>query len=164
MDGIEVPKIYLETTMFSFYYEKRTAPPYLELKAEVRQVFDLIRAGKYEPYTSILATDEIDDETNHEKRENMWRLITDYNVKVLPETEESKRLASLYIQSKAIPESYPTDAGHIAITALNGLDFTVSLNFEHIARPWTIERVRRVNKQEGFNPIGIYRPVEVLAL
>jgi hypothetical protein len=30
---MEVPKIYLETTMFSFYYEERTAPPYLELKA-----------------------------------------------------------------------------------------------------------------------------------
>jgi hypothetical protein len=33
-----IPKIYLETTMFSFYYEERTAPPYLELKAEVHRI------------------------------------------------------------------------------------------------------------------------------
>jgi hypothetical protein len=163
MEGIEISKIYLETTMFSFYYAKNK-PEYQVLQGQVRQIFGLIKAGKYEPYTSILATDEIDNETNREKRENMWRLIADYNIRILPETDESKRLTALYIQSKAVPEGYPTDAGHIAITALNGLDFIISLNFEHIARPWTIERVRRVNKQEGFDPIGIYRPVEVLAL
>jgi hypothetical protein len=44
---MDKPKIYLETTMFSFYYEERTAPPYLELKAEVRRIFDLIKAGEY---------------------------------------------------------------------------------------------------------------------
>jgi hypothetical protein len=36
----------------------------------------------------------------------------------------------------------------------------VSLNFEHIARPWTVEKVRKVNIREGFDGIGIYRPVE----
>jgi len=27
-----VPKIYLKTTMFNFFHEKRTVPPYLEWK------------------------------------------------------------------------------------------------------------------------------------
>jgi hypothetical protein len=63
MEGIEVPKTYLETTMFSFYYAKNK-PEYQVLQDQVRQIFNLIRAGKYEPYTSILATDEIDNETN----------------------------------------------------------------------------------------------------
>ena len=34
----------------------------------------------------------------------------------------------------------------------------------HIARPWTIEHVRRVNKREGYQGIGIYTPREVLEL
>jgi len=50
------------------------------------------------------------------------------------------------------------------MTTVNGLDFIVSLNFTHIARPWTIEKVRQVNIREGFNPIGIYKPVEVLEI
>jgi hypothetical protein len=57
-----------------------------------------------------------------------------------------------------------TDAAHIAITAVNGLDFIVSLNFEHIVRPWTIERVGRINVQEGYKGMGIYKPGEVLSL
>jgi hypothetical protein len=94
----------------------------------------------------------------------MKRLVIDYGVVVLPENEDSKRLAELYIAEKVVPAAYTTDAAHIAITAANGLDFIVSLNFEHIARPWTVEKVRKVNIREGFDGIGIYRPVEVLDL
>ncbi|MCL2382590.1 MAG: hypothetical protein FWC64_13545, partial [Treponema sp.] len=60
--------------------------------------------------------------------------------------------------------AYETDALHIAITTVSGLDFIVSLNFTHIVRTWTIERVRRVNKREGYQGIGIYNPAEVLEL
>ncbi|AEF81041.1 hypothetical protein [Leadbettera azotonutricia] len=156
------PKIYLETTMFSFYYETREDPHYQELKAQTRQVFDMIKAGKFEPYTSIYTTAEIDDNADPEKRENMLRLITDYGVKNLAVTPDVERLAALYIQEKAVPVSSTVDAFHIAITAVNGLDFIVSLNFGHIARPWTIERVRLVNAREGLKGIGIYKPVEVI--
>jgi hypothetical protein len=71
------PKIYLETTMFSFYYEERIASPYPELKAQARRIFDLIKAGKYEPYTSSLAADEIENESNLEKRKKMAALIAE---------------------------------------------------------------------------------------
>ena len=63
-----------------------------------------------------------------------------------------------------VSPAWETDAAHIAITAVNGLDFIVSLNFTHIVRPWTVERVRRVNFREGYKPIGIYKPSEVLEL
>jgi hypothetical protein len=92
----------------------------------------------------------------------MYALIRDYSVKLLYETDETTRLAALYTQEKAAPESHPVDAAHIAITTATGLDFIVSLNFSHIARIWTIERVRRVNVREGYKGIGIYKPVEVL--
>jgi hypothetical protein len=161
---MEKEKAYLETTMFSFFYEERVDSTYQEYKAQVRAVFNQIKAGKYEPYTSIYTTDEIDGEENQEKREKMWALITDYKIKVLPEDAEVKRLAALYVQEKAVPAAYFTDAAHIAITTSNGLDFIVSLNFTHIARPWTIEKVRRVNIREKYKGIGIYKPAEVLEL
>jgi hypothetical protein len=157
-------KIYLETTMFSFYYEERNRPGYLVLKEQTRKVFDLLKTGQYEAYSSSLATDEIIKEPNVEKREKMASLITEFDIKLLEETDKVKRLAELYLLEKVVPESEPIDAAHIAITAANGLDFIVSLNFEHIVRPWTIERVRRINLREGYDPIGIYKPVEVLAL
>jgi hypothetical protein len=94
----------------------------------------------------------------------MLQLITHYQVKNLAVTPEVERLAALYIQEEAVPASCAIDASHIAITAITGLDFIVSLNFGHIARPWTIERVRLVNAREGLKGIGIYKPAEVLEL
>ena len=90
--------------------------------------------------------------------------MVDYGITILDESEEVSRIAALYIQEKAVTTAWETDAVHIAMTTLNGLDFIVSLNFTHIARPWTIEKVRQVNMREGFNPIGIYKPAEVIEI
>jgi hypothetical protein len=157
-------KIYLETTMFSFYYETREYGEYPKHKAQTRQIFDQIKAGKYEPFTSLYALDEMMKETDSEKREKMAALIPEYGAKVLDETGEVNRIAALYIQEGAISPAWATDAAHIAMTTVNGLDFIVSLNFTHIARTWTIEKVRRVNAREGYQGIGIYKPAEVLEL
>ena len=70
----------------------------------------------------------------------------------------------MYIKEGVVTSSWITDASHIAITAVYGLDFIVSLNLTHIVRAWTVERVRRVNLREGFNPIGIYKLAEVLEI
>ena len=52
---MDKPKIYLETTIFNFPFVN-DAP---ELKADTIKLFDEIRAGKYEPYTSSYALDEL---------------------------------------------------------------------------------------------------------
>jgi predicted nucleic acid-binding protein len=161
---MRVPTIYLETTVFSFYHEKRQHGEYPVYKSQVREVFQRIKAGKYEPFTSPFTIEEIMKERDQAKRDRMVALVAEYGIKVLDESDEAKRIAALYIQEEAIPDAYETDAVHIALATVNGLDFIVSLNFTHIVRPWTIERVRRVNKREGYEGIGIYKPSEVLEL
>ena len=161
---MSIPKIYLETTMFSFYHEKRTLPFYIEQKALVRRVFELIQAQVYEAYTSPYTIREINDEPDKDKREKMKNLISDYGVVILPVTEEIERLSALYIQERAITDAWAMDAAHIATATYNGLDFIVSLNFTQIVRPWTIERVRLVNMREKYQAIGIYKPLEVLEI
>jgi hypothetical protein len=161
---MRVPSIYLETTMFSFYYEERQHGEYQKYKAQARKIFDLIKAGEYEPYTSILALQEIAREHDPVKREKMAALVVKYGVAVLEESDETSRIAALYVQEGAISPAWEADAKHIAMTTVNGLDFIVSLNFTHIARTWTIEHVRRVNAREGYRSIGIYKPAEVLEL
>jgi hypothetical protein len=119
---MEKPKIYLETTMFSFYYEERTTPPCLEYRAEVCRIFDLIKAGVYAPYTSPYATDEISREKNQEKRDKMNGPVSECGAVILPVTEEIERLTALYIQEKASSPAWETDAAHIATATYNGLE------------------------------------------
>ncbi|GHV79618.1 hypothetical protein AGMMS49944_14090 [Spirochaetia bacterium] len=157
---MSIPRVYLETTMFSFPFVDDSP----ELRADTLKVFDMIRDGKLDPYTSEYVLQEIRDTTKQDLRLKMLDYITRYEVKDLGQSDEAERLAALYIKAKAIPETYPTDAAHIAMTAINGLDFIVSLNFQHIVRPWTIEIVDAINEKEGYRHIGIYKPAEVLEL
>ena len=161
---MENTKIYLETSIFSFYHEMREHGEYPKFKAQVREIFERIKAGEYEPYTSIFVMDEITKEKDPEKLEKMRSLISDYGITFLEVTDEVARLASLYIEEGAISPAWETDALHIAMATVHGLDLIVSLNFTHIVRIWTIDRVRRVNKRENYQGIGIYRPSEVLEL
>jgi hypothetical protein len=159
-----IPTIYLETTVFSFYHEERRYGEYPTYKAQVRKLFDLIKAGEYEPYSSRFTFREIAREPDPVKREKMTALAAEYGITILDESGEVNRIAWLYVQEGAISPNWETDAVHIAMTTVNGLDFIVSLNFTHIARTWTIEHVRRVNMREGYQGIGIYKPVEVLEI
>jgi hypothetical protein len=56
-------KIYLETTMFNFPFVP-DKPGYAELKADTGKIFALIKEGRYEPYTSVYALEELKDTAN----------------------------------------------------------------------------------------------------
>jgi hypothetical protein len=88
---MDKPKIYLETTIFSFYYGSEAAPEYKQYKADSQAVFDLIKAGEYEAFTSSFATDELTDEPDVEKRLKMFALISEYDIKILFPAEETQR-------------------------------------------------------------------------
>jgi hypothetical protein len=156
-------KIYLETTMFNFPFVP-DKPGYAELKADTKNVFSLIKESRYEPYTSVYALEELKDTEQAERRKNMLNLIDEYEITVLPADDRAEQLAALYIAEGAVPPGYPEDATHIAMTTLYELDFIVSLNFEHIARAWTLHKVDMVNIREGLKRIGIYRPAEAIKL
>jgi hypothetical protein len=77
---MEKLKIYLETTVFNFYYAP-DASGYRELKGQVHRVFDLIKTGQFEPYTSALAMGEIESDQNEEHRKQMEILLPKYEIR-----------------------------------------------------------------------------------
>jgi hypothetical protein len=54
------------------------------------------------------------------------------------------------------------DALHIAASAIHGLDFIVSLNFEHIVKNKAKQITTRINKIVGYKEVGIFEPKEVI--
>jgi predicted nucleic acid-binding protein len=154
---MKVPRIYLETTIFNFYFAD-DAP---ERKRDTLKLFEEIKAGKYEPFTSIFVLDEI-KEAPEPKRSQMSDLITKYNVLNLPANNEVERLAEIYVREGIIPAKYETDALHIAAATVHGLDFIVSYNFKHIVKRKTIIMTGVVNARENYNELGIFSPTEVI--
>ena len=154
---MRVPKIYLETSIFNFYFAD-DAP---DKRNDTLRLFEEIRQGKYEPYTSDYVVGEL-QQAPEIKRKKMIDLITQYSMLVLPEDPEIQRLAKLYIAEEVIPEKYTADALHIAATTVNNIDYIVSFNFRHIVKVKTIMMTEIVNLREHYKRIGIYSPTEVI--
>lgn len=153
---MRIPKIYLETTMFNYYFDQdRDAHPY------TRTLFEEIRAGKYLAFTSEYVIAEL-VRAPEGKRSSMLGLIGEYDVAVLELSDEAERLAGIYVREGIIPEKFQTDGIHIAVTTVNDLDMILSLNFKHIVKKKTMDLTALVNVREGYRSIGIFTPMEVV--
>jgi len=154
---MRTPKIYLETSVFNFYFADDSP----DKREDTLRLFEEIQQGKYAPHTSDYVVGEL-QQAPLPKRKAMIDLITQYDVVVLPDDPAIQRLAKLYVTEKIIPEKYATDALHIAATTVNDLDFIVSYNFRHIVKLKTITMTESVNIRERYRKIGIYSPTEVV--
>ncbi|MCL2031188.1 MAG: hypothetical protein FWG93_06540 [Oscillospiraceae bacterium] len=149
-------KIYLETTLFNFYFDTDR-----EAHAATVKLFKEIAAGKYEAFTSTYVTDELEN-APQEKRDKMIGLITEYNIAVLAPNDETMRVADLYTNEGIIPLKYLTDGLHIAIATVNDLDMIISMNFQHIVKRKTKIGTEKINALNGYRAVEIYSPMEVV--
>ena len=150
-------KIYLETTIFGYYFDKDL----LAHPATVK-LFDEIKAGKFEAYTSDYTFNELMDTRDVTRRENMIGLIEKFGIIQLDASDEILKLADTYIKAGVIPPSSLIDARHIACASVNNVNAIISLNFKHINRARTKEFIPHINKQNGYtSDIAIFAPMEV---
>jgi len=159
-EAVEMTKllrIYLETTMFNYYFdEDREAHP------DTVRMFEEIAADKYEAYTSEHVVSELKRASNEDKRNKMLDLIMKYGISVLKPNAKASKLADIYIAEGVIPEDHHTDALHIAISSVNGIDVILSLNFKHIVSKRTEEMTGNINMQNGYRRVDIRPPTEVV--
>jgi predicted nucleic acid-binding protein len=148
-------KVYIETTLFNFYFDKDR-----EAHADTVRLFEDIAAGKYEAFTSDYAINEL-KETPGDKREKMLALIEQYNITVLALDNEAEQLADIYVKQGIIPLKYRTDGVHIAVAAVNDLNMIISMNFEHIVKRKTKIETGNINIANGYHTIEICTPMEV---
>jgi thioesterase domain-containing protein len=150
-------KIYLETTIFNFYY----ADDAIDKKQDTIILFEEIESEKYDAYTSLTVIREI-NEASEEKRKRMLDLISRYGIKVLDDDKEAQQLADVYVKEGVIPVKYSPDAVHIALATFWDMDIIVSWNFKHIVKRKTIVMSNVINNREGYKSIDIYSPTEVI--
>jgi hypothetical protein len=93
----------------------------------------------------------------------MYSLVGKYNIDVLPPAPaEIDRIGALYIKKGIIPEKYEDDALHIATATVNGIDFVISYNYNHIVKPKTVIGTGLINRREGYHQVGLSTPKEIL--
>ena len=149
------PKIYIETTLFNYYFDKTR-----DAHADTVALFKQIANGKYEAYTSQYVIDELKKD-KEPKRSKMLALIPEYGITILEPSTDAERLADRYIAEGIIPKHKREDGLHIALTAVNNLETIYSLNFRHIVKGRTILETAKINLFHGFRAIEINSPMGV---
>jgi len=63
-----------------------------------------------------------------------------------------------------LPSKAATDALHIAVAAVNGVEYLLTWNCRHIANPALRPRIESVCRKMGFEPPVICTPQELLEI
>jgi predicted nucleic acid-binding protein len=152
-------KYYLDTTIFNFVFaEGETEKKDITIK--LFRDLPLIAEGMY-------ISDEVIREisrASEPRRSQLEGLLRESSPLLLEIDLESEKMADRYIEEGIIPERYRSDALHIAVAVINGIDAIVSWNFEHIVKLKTRVMVNGINRLLGYHEIEICSPEEVVEL
>jgi len=148
------PKLYLDTTVPSAYYDMR-APD----RQRLTRQFWSKRLSDFETMILTIVLSEIRDTPNVEMRKRIGELVK--GLAILESSEEADNLAQEYVKRGIFPEKQMSDANHVAIAVVNGIGYFASWNFKHLVKVNTRREVNLVNALMGFGPIEIVAPPEL---
>ena len=151
-------KIYLESTIPSFYHEVRPEPEMVARRDWTRQWWDE-RSEDYELVTSVATIDEL-SRGDYPAKSEVLRLME--NAPLVPIEEPIAEVVRSYILHKVLPSDPLGDALHIAAASFHKCDFLLTWNSLHLANANKYAQIRRVNILLGLFVPMIVTPLELL--
>jgi len=154
------PSVYLETTVISYLVGWLNRND-LQVAAhqEITRRWWTRRRQDFELFASSAVIDEAADGDPALAAERLRFL---QEVTVLRVSEQAHRLKAELLNRTQIPRKADTDALHIAVAAVHGVDFLATWNCRHIANAITLPIAYDVCRAEGYEPPLICTPYELL--
>ncbi len=152
------PRVYVETTIPSFFHETRIAPEIVARREWTRQWW-VAAANRYELVTSAAVLDEL--AAGPPERSADWLAVV-AGLPVLAVEPAIAVIVQAYIQHKVMPADPAGDALHLALASYHKCDFLVTWNCEHLANANKFGHIRRVNTMLGLFVPALVTPLELL--
>lgn len=152
------PRVYVETTIPSFYHEKRTAPALQAMRRWTREWWE-VAPERYELVTSLAAVKELLDGPNAWQMEWLAFFRDLPFLEIVPAVEE---IAETYVRHKLMPADPYGDALHLALASYYKCEFLATWNYQHLANANKFAHIRRINSMLGLSVPDIVTPPELL--
>ena len=149
------PRVYVETSIPSFYYETRTEPEMVARRIWTRQWWDECR-DDYEVLISEAVLDELSAGNYPDKDK---ALLLANSLPLLPVELDIAEIVRAYIQNKVMPRDPLGDALHLALASYHKCDFLLTWNCNHLANANKFNHIKRIN-----TILGLYIPILVTPL
>ena len=76
-------------------------------------------------------------------------------------TADAERVANALLSNMALPRKAQRDALHVGICAVNGIEYLLTWNCQHLANAMMARRIRSICEAEGFRAPVICTPPEL---
>jgi len=155
-----VPKrVYLETTIMSYL----TARPGRDLiraaRQEVTRLWWAERSPDFDLYISQFVLDEAGEGDEDAARR---RLLLLEGLPLLETTEQVVALGQALVQQDIMPQRAATDALHVAVATVHGMDVLLTWNCRHLANAELLGDIARLIRSRGYEPPVICTPDELM--
>jgi len=153
---MQKPRIYLETSIWNFYFAEDSA-----FKRDATKDFFLNLAQDYEVFTAEIVLQEIGKaEAGHQQQ--LLKLIGETRPAFLTETAETDEISKAYLSELALPPRSTIDARHAAIATFHEMDILLSWNLKHLANYNRMQKINAVNRKMGYRKeLYLLTPLEV---
>jgi predicted nucleic acid-binding protein len=151
-------RVYVETTIPSFYFEAR-AEPSMVARREWTRAWWHTAEDKHELVTSEAVIEEL-SRGDFPAREDCLRLIAD--LPLIPVEPAVVEIVRTYMARRVMPRDPAGDALHLAMASHHRCDFLVTWNCSHLANANKFDHIRRVNGMLGVFVPALVTPLELL--
>jgi len=150
--------VYIETTIFSFYHDQRTAPAIVTMRDWTREWWENCRP-RYRVVTStaVLAELETGKLPHKQNALNMALQLPAISVE-----DEVKEIATAYISHHLMPSDPIGDALHLAVASWHKCEYVLTWNCRHLANANKFGHIKRVNTMLGLYVPSMVTPLELM--
>jgi predicted nucleic acid-binding protein len=146
-------RVYVDTSVIGGCFDE-------EFAEESRALLEAAREGRFVLLLSDLLAAELD--AGPPELQDVLEGLAAESFESVAISEESVRLRDAYLTAGVVGPPHDKDAHHIALATVARADLVVSWNFKHIVHWEKMRGFNAVNLREGYPPIEIHSPREVV--
>lgn len=153
-----VPRVYLETSIITFFDTPRSCPESVARRNWTRQWWSQCDR-RFELVSSVLVVEELQRISNV-RHGDTWDLLR--QVELLPVSSEVADVARVYLSRKALAEPTTADAMHLALAAVHGIDIVLTWACRRLAHPVYLNQLRVINYELGLSTPVVLTPLSFI--
>ena len=153
------PRVYLETSVVSYLVGRLSRDVVVLGNQELTREWWEIRRAEYDLFISEVVIGEAAMGDPELARQ---RVAICEALPLLAVTNEAERLAPLLLKAAAMAPNAATDALHMSVAAVQGMDYLLSWNCTHIANATIRRAIDRQCRASGYEPPVICTPQELI--
>ncbi|EDN66206.1 conserved hypothetical protein [Beggiatoa sp. PS] len=151
-------RIYIETSIPSFYFTERQSPEAIARKNWTRQWWK-----EYSSHFTLLTSVAVISELSQGKN----KITTDRinllkGLELLEITQEIEEITAIYIEKQVMPNDPAGDALHLALASFYKIDVLLTWNCRHIANPNKFHHIKIINYELGLPTPVLTTPMNYL--